>query len=92
MDSQRAVGPVWAVNPDVLVTDMKGELILLHPATGQMYSLNEVARAVWLALPAPEADLLAVVLRHFETSEAVASADLMAVLADLERLNMVRPD
>lgn len=92
MNAQRAVGPFWAVNPEVLVTDLRGELVLLHPVTGQMYSLNEVARTVWLALPAAETALLAAVLLHFDTSETAASADLTALLADLERLNMVRPD
>lgn len=81
----------YAPHPEVLVTDLNDELVLLHSATSQMYSLNTVARSVWQRLPATRAELLAQVLEQYEVAPEQAAHDLDALLADLQRLDMVQP-
>jgi len=80
----------YAPHPDVLVTDLQNELVLLHTTSSEMYSLNEVARAIWTRLPATRAELLALLLERYEVAPAQAEEDLGALLGDLQRLNMVR--
>ncbi|WP_407539059.1 PqqD family protein [Deinococcus radiomollis] len=81
----------YAPHPEVLVTDLNDELVLLHSATSQMYSLNTVARSVWQGLPATPAELLARILEQYEVEPEQAGHDLDALLADLQRLDMVQP-
>ena len=72
------------------MTDLNDELVLLHGTTSQMYSLNEVARRVWQRLPATRAELLSTLLEHYEVGVDTATADLNVLLADLQRLDMVK--
>ena len=82
--------PSYIASPDVLVTDLNDELVLLHATTSQMYSLNEVARRVWQRLPATRAELISVMLEHYEVGADEATADLNVLLDDLQRLDMVK--
>ncbi|MGY2892992.1 PqqD family protein [Deinococcus sp. UYEF24] len=81
----------YTPHPEVLVTDLNDELVLLHSATSQMYSLNTVARSVWQWLPATRAELLSRLLEHYEVTPEQAAHDLDALLVDLQRLDMVQP-
>jgi Coenzyme PQQ synthesis protein D (PqqD) len=38
-------------NPNVVVTDLDDELVLLDPVSKQMFSLNVIGRLLWLELP-----------------------------------------
>ena len=80
----------WHADPDVLVTDLGDELVLLHSRTSQMYSLNAVARTAWQALPATTPALLAAVLATYDVPAGQARTDLDALLTDLVRLDMLR--
>jgi hypothetical protein len=42
--------PSYRANPAVVETDLPEELILLDPATREMFSLNATGRIVWRAL------------------------------------------
>ncbi len=80
----------YAAHPEVLVTDLNDELVLLHGVTGQMYSLNTVARSVWQWLPATRAALLPRLVEHYEVTPEQAGHDLDVLLADFRRLDMVK--
>jgi len=82
--------PAYAPHADVLVTDLQTELVLLHTTSSEMYSLNEVARTIWTRLPATRAELLALLLERYEVAPTQAEQDLSALMADLQRLNMVQ--
>ncbi|HEU0016386.1 MAG TPA: PqqD family protein [Longimicrobium sp.] len=76
--------------PQVIETDLGGELILLDPATGEMFSLNPTARHVWSALPAASAaDLARGVAQAFEVDEARAEADVAALLGELSGAGLI---
>jgi hypothetical protein len=82
---------MYSTNPDVIETDLADELILLDPATQQMFSLNATGRAIWRALPAPgEAELAEAVAAQFEVTAEQACADVQALLRQLLDAKLVR--
>ena len=81
---------MWEVDPDVLVTDLGDELILMHAARGLMFSLNAAGRAVWLALPGTPETVAAALMETFEVNAEQAEADVRALLSDLTGQGMVR--
>lgn len=73
----------------VIVTDLHDELVLLDPQSVEMYSLNAVGRAVWLALPATPEAAAAHVTATFAAEPAEALGDVLALLHDLQRSGLV---
>ncbi|GAA5511967.1 hypothetical protein Dcar01_00681 [Deinococcus carri] len=81
---------MWEADPDVLVTDLGDELILMHAARGLMFSLNGPGRVVWQALPGRPQDVAAALARAFDVELPRAEADAGALLADLAARGVVR--
>ncbi|MFC4455998.1 PqqD family protein [Deinococcus sonorensis] len=81
---------MWTADPDVLITDLQDELVLMHARSAQMYRLNDVARTIWQHLPASQETLLQALLTQYEVSPEQAGADLDRLLNELSRLEMVR--
>ena len=74
----------------IIETDLADELILLDPATGQMFSLNDTGRRVWRALPAPSAGVLARgLVAELEVDEETAQRDVAALLDRLVGARLV---
>ena len=74
---------MWTANPDILVTDLGDELVLMHPTRSEMFSLNAAGRALWQALPATLDTLGGVLARTYALSEEQAQADAQALVRDL---------
>ncbi len=74
----------------VITTDLGSEVVLLHPDTQQMFTLNEAGRAVWLALPATREALLAHLVGTFDVTPDEAGEDLDGLLERLDRAGLVR--
>lgn len=81
----------WEAHPDVLATDLGDELVLLHPARGEMFSVNGPGRAAWLALPGDVAHLTDAVTAAYDVQADRAARDLRELLAELEGRGLVRP-
>jgi len=77
--------------PDVIATDLANELILLDPATGEMFSLNTTGRAIWQALDGRTtvADVSAAIGRAFDVSPERVDADVRQLLASLLEAGLV---
>lgn len=88
--------PQFRRNPAVVETDLAEELVLLDPATREMFSLNATGRIVWQALAEAEggsqARELAVarIVEAFEVDAAVARADVDTLLGRLAAAGLVR--
>lgn len=80
----------WEAHPDVLVTDLGDELVLLDPRRGEMYSVTGAGRAAWRALPGDLAHLTGAVTAAYDVDPARAGEDLRALLAELEGRGLVR--
>lgn len=65
--------------------------VVMHVDTGVSYSLNKVGAWIWeqLAAPAGLAELCGGLTERFEVTEDRARADIEALLADLERTQLV---
>ena len=77
--------------PEVVMTDLGDEAMLLDPRCGAMYALNDVGRCVWLALGHHDTEqLVAAVCSAFEVDQARARTDVEALLAELRAAGLVR--
>lgn len=83
---------MWHANPDVLVTDLGDELILLHPGQNEMFSLNFTSRDLWLALPATPETLAQHLTDLYGITAEQARADVQTVMDDLSRRELVQPN
>lgn len=81
---QRALSARYAPTPGLIQTDLESELVLLDPATQQMFSLNPTGRTLWFALREhPLRDAVAQVTEQFDVSLEQATADALALVGDL---------
>ena len=76
--------------PDVIATDLRHEMLLLDPRTGEMYVLNESGRCVWLSLPftsigGPTAALCA----EFDVPQALAKRHAARLVRELRAARLV---
>ena len=83
---------MWERNPDVIVTDLDTELVLLDRATRAVFTLNKTGRVVWQQLERPCTldAAVAAVTRAFEIDEATARDDVMALLGELVASDLAR--
>lgn len=77
--------------PDLLASDLAGELVVLNLADGVYYGLDAVGAHVWRLLDVPRTvrALVDDVVREFEVDRARCEADLLAFLADLSAHGLV---
>lgn len=80
----------WTANPDVLVTDLGDELVLMHPGRSEMFSLNATGRLLWQGLPAAPETLAGLLTSQYGLDISQAQADAEAVLTDLQARDLVR--
>ncbi|GGJ75774.1 PqqD family protein [Deinococcus aquiradiocola] len=76
--------------PSIVATDLEDELVLLDPATQQIFSLNASGRAVWLALPASETQLSQRLTEAFDVTAEQAREDVSGLLRRLTSAGLVR--
>lgn len=81
---------MWFINPEVLVTDLHNEMVLLHPEKSEMFSLNATARELWQRLPATQQELEATLASLYGLSTAQATEDVSQVMQDLLARDLVR--
>jgi hypothetical protein len=91
MGSYLVAVPIYRVNAAVIETDLSEELILLDPATREMFSLNAAGRVVWRALAEGGGRELAVarLMETFEVEARAAEADVDTLLARLAAAGLV---
>ncbi len=80
----------YAVNPDIVATDLDDELVLLDPATQKIFSLNATGRAIWQALPADRRTLTNHLVKRFKVSDAQAETDVQQLLTTLLLADLIR--
>ena len=80
----------FGVNPSIVATDLEDELVLLDPASQQIFSLNATGRAIWQSLPASMASLTHTLEQRFEVEAMQADADVKGLLRSLVDAGLVR--
>ncbi|MFB9993339.1 PqqD family protein [Deinococcus oregonensis] len=81
---------MWTPAPDVLVTDLETEVVLLQAGSGEMFQLNASGRAAWFAFPTDTAGVAAILIKH-GAPEAQAQIDADAWLNDLHTRGLIQP-
>ncbi|TSA79388.1 PqqD family protein [Deinococcus detaillensis] len=80
---------MWKANTEVLVTPLEDELVLMHPTSGEMFSLNASSRLIWTALPQTEDTLAELLATHYDLTLAQAGQDLRVLLQALQSRQLV---
>jgi hypothetical protein len=80
-------------NPDLVATEMDGDLVMLHVERGQYFGVGQVGRRIWEMLDALHdvAALCADVEARFDVDAARCNADLLEFVADLLDKDVLRP-
>ena len=79
------------VSPDQLSCAIGDDVVLLNQASGTFYSLGNVGARVWDILQSGTTvgDLHQTILNEYEVEPGRASADLIRLLAELERHGLI---
>jgi hypothetical protein len=77
-------------NPEILVTDLDDELVLLNPRTQAMFTLNGTGRVVWqnLGKASPE-EIAEKIVEQFEIDLATAQQDTENLLETLKAAGLL---
>jgi hypothetical protein len=77
--------------PDLLASDLAGEMVLLNLADGVYYGLDAVGAQIWRSIGQPRAvhDLVDDVVAHYEVDRARCEQDVLVFLTDLAAHGLV---
>ncbi len=77
-------------NPEIIVTELDDELVLLNPRTQAMFTLNGTGKLIWQHLGKNTAEEIAVkITETFEIDLETATADTTALLESLEKSGLL---
>lgn len=82
---------MWQANPDVLVTDLEDELILMHVGNAEMFRLNCSGRVIWQALSCTTQDAGKALSVAFEVDAHQAHRDAEMLLMELAERGIIHP-
>lgn len=78
--------------PEVVVTDLGDDLVLLNSRSGEMFALNEAGRCIWYALGGGQAAAAAALIDAFDVTPERARADVRALVNELVEAGLVPAD
>ena len=81
-------------NKDVVWRTLGDDCILLHLESGIYYTLNEEGRMLWEALDGENklAEIRAKIMEHYEVDAGTIQKDLIEIMEDLIKENLVEHD
>ena len=79
------------VNDDVLFQELQGEAVLLNLKSGVYFGLDPVGTRIWQLFAEHEvlAEIARTIVAEYDVAEDRCSADLLALVGDLERQGLV---
>jgi hypothetical protein len=79
------------VNDDVLFQELQGEAVLLNLKSGVYFGLDPVGTRIWQLFAEHEvlAEIAQTIVAEYDVAEDRCSADLLALVGDLERQGLV---
>ena len=79
------------VNDDVLFQELQGEAVLLNLKSGVYFGLDPVGTRIWQLFAEHEmlAEVARAIVAEYEVAEEKCSADLLALVGDLEKQGLV---
>ncbi len=77
-------------NPEIIVTELDDELVLLNPRTQAMFTLNGTGKIIWQHLGKNTAEEIALKITEvFEIDLATAKKDTFDLLESLEKSGLL---
>ncbi len=77
-------------NPEIIVTELEDELVLLNPRTQAMFTLNGTGKIIWQNLGKHSAEEIAVKITDaFEIDLETAASDTKNLLETLEAAGLL---
>ena len=70
-------------NPDIVTTELPDELVLLDPASGRLFTLNETGVILWSEIERGLDHVVSVVCERFEIDAESARSDLDELIVEL---------
>lgn len=83
------MSPALQPNPAVIVTDLEEEMVLLHPQTREMFSLNASGRLVWQHIVEGQERVVEQMVQTFAVDQARAKADVLALVEALKSRGLI---
>lgn len=79
------------INQDVLFQDLQGEAVLLNLKSGIYFGLDRVGTRIWQLFAEYESlsDIALVIEKEYDVTDDNCAADLLALVAELERQGLV---
>ena len=79
------------VNDDVLFQELQGEAVVLNLKSGVYFGLDPVGTRIWQLFAGHEllSEIAQTIVAEYEVTEDRSTADLLALVADLERNGLV---
>ena len=79
------------VNDDVLFQELQGEAVLLNLKSGVYFGLDPVGTRIWQLFAEHEVlgEIAQTIVAEYDVAEDRCSADLLALVGDLERQGLV---
>lgn len=89
-----AMDDVVIPNPRVMIKDLDGEAVLLDLDTETYFGLNETAARFWALISGglPLGKAVQAMAEEYDASSEVLGRDLEDLLAELDRLGLIRFD
>lgn len=78
-------------SPDIVASDVDGELVLINIDDGKYYGLNPVGSAIWRQLEAPQSmtALVAALTEEFDGDPAIVERETIAFVGELTGQSLV---
>lgn len=79
-------------NPDLLVADVDGEVVMMNEKVGEYYGLEDTGSDLWnrLAEPTTVGALLTALENDYEAEPAVIERDVIAFLANMAAKGLIK--
>jgi hypothetical protein len=79
------------VNDDVLFQELQGEAVVLNLKSGVYFGLDPVGTRIWQLFAAHEllSEIAQTIVAEYEVAEDRSTADLLALVTDLERNGLI---
>ena len=83
---------VLRTNPAIIWKMVHGEAVLLNPANGEYFGLNEVGSAIWQQMDGQKslAEICKLLLAEYDVAPAVLEADMLELIGELLQKGLVQ--
>ena len=83
---------VLVASPDLMASEVDGELVMMHVEKGSYYGLDPVAARIWQALQEPKSvdEVCALMMQRYDVDEATCRSEVTAFATQLLDEGLIR--